>query len=848
MKKIKYLFTVAILSFICASNLTAQNTVVTGKITDKKTGESLPYVNITVNKTSTHFTGTMSDDKGYYSIKTSVAFDTIIFQFVGYETLKVKVKPRQIQKLNVALVPTVTTLQETKIVAKKEKYHRKNNPAVILMENVIAHKKQNGITSQEYYQYRSHEKTELSLLGINDSLRNKAAFKKLDFMFDNLQQSEFDDRKYMPIYFMENLYENYYRKSPTCSKTMLIGQKELSFSKFIEPQSMEFMLNDAFGNIDVYSSSIKMFSNELISPLSSYGTRFYQFFLTDTIEYKGDSCIVLAFNPANLRDIGFSGKLWITKDSLYAVKKIYLDFPKKSSINFVKNLSIWQEYERIDGQLCLVEDKTILDGTFYGANMYGKRENFYSDYVFNKPLAESFYNNNDITTRVEGFNKRSNSWWEENRIDPLTQSEQNTYDIPSKLNDISGYKIIMNTAMAFISGYVDLGWFDYGPVENTLSWNSVEGVRLRVGGKTNVKFHKHLFLNGFVAYGTKDETVKYNAEVMYSFADKLYHQWEFPINLLTLGIEKNTDIPGQHLEMGSYDRFFLSFSRGDIDMMTLNKKVYAEYQYETMSQFSTKLRTEYMEMQPLASLNFTSWDGTKTFDPITTTSFNVELRYAKNEQFYQSQRFRMTMNSTSPIYTLKYSYHSPLFNSDFEFHKLEATISKRWFILSFGFADITIKGGQVFGKTAYPLLFVHQANQNWAYQDESFNLMNYFEFVSDRYVQGILNYNFNGFIFNRIPLLNRLKWREVFAVKAIWGEITKDNMPNAKNPDLIDFAKNDKGQYKTYTLEDGPYIEANVGIDNIFKVMRIDYVRRFTYLNNPDIAKWGIRFRFRFTF
>ncbi|MDY6395837.1 MAG: DUF5686 family protein, partial [Bacteroidales bacterium] len=433
MKEFKYWITTIIL-LICASELTAQNTVVTGKITDKKTGESLPYVNITVNKTSSHFTGTMSDDKGEYSIKTSATFDTIIFQFVGYETLKVKVKPRQIQKLNVALVPMVTTLEETKIVAKKEKYHRKNNPAVILIENVIAHKKQNGITSQEYYQYRSHEKTELSLLGVNDSLRNKGAFKKLGFMFDNLQQSEFDDRKYMPIYFMENLYENYYRKSPTCSKTMLIGQKEMSFSKFIEPQTMEFMLNDAFGNVDIYSSSIKILSNELISPLSSYGTRFYQFFLTDTIEYKGDSCIVLAFNPANMRDIGFSGKLWITKDSLYAVKKIFLDFPKKTSINFVKNLSILQEYERINGQLCLVEDKTILDGNFYGANMYGKRENFYSDYTFNQPLAESFYNNNDITTRVEGFNKRSNSWWEENRIDPLTQSEQNTYDIPSNLN------------------------------------------------------------------------------------------------------------------------------------------------------------------------------------------------------------------------------------------------------------------------------------------------------------------------------------------------------------------------------------------------------------------------------
>ncbi|MDO5759817.1 MAG: DUF5686 family protein [Bacteroidota bacterium] len=845
MKKIIVFFTFVL---VLLGGVLAQNTVITGKITDKKTGEILPFVNITTNVRSAHFSGTMSDDKGEYYIKSSTSFDTVIFQFIGYETLKVAVSPRQIQTIDIALVPQATSLQEVRVVAKKEKYRRKNNPAVLLMENVLAHKKQNELTSQEYYQYRSHEKTELSLLGINDSLKHKKTFKKLDFMFENLQQSEFDDRKYMPIYFMENLYENYYRKSPKCVKTMLIGQKEMSFSKFIEPQTMEFMLNDAMGKVDVYNSSIHILSNDIISPLSAYGIVFYQFFLKDTVEYKGDSCIVLAFNPANMRDIGFSGKLWITKDSNYAVKKIFLDFPKKSSINFVKNLSITQEYEKINGQFCLVEDKTILDGAFYGANMYGKRETFYSNYVFNQPLAENFYNNNDITTRVEGFNKRSLLWWAENRIEPLTASEEKTYDIPSKLNNLSAYKILMNTAMAFISGYVDLGWFDYGPVENTLSWNSVEGARIRLGGKTNVNFHKHIFLNGFVAYGVRDKVFKYNAEVMYSFADRLYHQWEFPINLLTIGIEKNTDIPGQHLEMGTYDRFFLSFNRGTVDMMTLNRKIYMEYQYETMSQLSTKLRIEHLEMHPCANLTFNSWDKSKTYDPLTSMSFNVELRYAKNEQFYQTQKYRMTMNSTAPIYTINYSYASPLFNSNYEFHKLEASIYKRWFILSFGFADITIKGGQIFGKAAYPLLFVHQANQNWAYQDESFNLMNYFEFVSDRYVQGILNYNFNGYIFNRIPLLNKLKWREVFAIKAIWGEISKENTPSEDNPTLMDFAKDDKDRYKTYSLEKEPYIEANVGIDNVFKIMRIDYVRRFTYLDNPNISKWGIRFRLRFTF
>ncbi|MBO6118253.1 MAG: carboxypeptidase-like regulatory domain-containing protein [Bacteroidales bacterium] len=842
---------------LCVSAM-SQNTVVNGIVRDGKTGEVMPYVNVTTNTKSSVFIGTITDENGKFSLKASQSFDTVFFQFVGYKSVAKKIKPHASQNLTIELTPEIIMLDEAVITAKKEKYRRKNNPAVILMENVQSHKDSNNITYQDYYQYRKHEKSEISILGVNDSLRYKKGFKKLGFLFDNVQISEISGKKYMPVYFMEKLYEEHYRKKPSCAKTMLIGQKDVTISKFIETQTIDFMLQDVLGDVNVYDNSIRILSNDLISPLAPFATRFYQFFLTDTIEYKGDSCIVLAFNPANLRDIGFSGKLWVTKDSSYAVKKIYLEFPKKSSVNFVENLSINQEYTRIGNQLCLTENKTIMEGSVYGASVHGKRQTFYDGYEFGKNMGEKFYNNNDVTQRVEGFNKRTNAWWEENRISPLTTGEQNTYNIPNEFNSITTYKVLLNTMMAFVSGYIDCGKFDYGPLENTLSWNNVEGVRLRVGGKTNVKFNKNIFLNGFVAYGTKDKTIKYNAEVMYNFADKLYHQWEFPVNLLTLGVEKNTEIPGQSLLMGTYDRFTLSFNRGDIDMMTLNTRYYAEYWYETMSQLSTKIRVERKEIAPLANLLGTfhslSTDAAGNYivnydkdNPLTTATFNMELRYAKNEQFFQSQKYRMTMNSTTPIYTLSYTYGANIFGADYEFHKIKAEVQKRWFILNFGFADISIQTGKVFGKAAYPLLFVHQANQNWAYQDESFNLMNYFEFVSDYYAQGILNYNFNGFIFNRIPLIRALKLREVFAVKAIWGGLSDKNTPATDN-DLIDFAKNSKGEYKTYHLEEKPYVEANVGIDNIFKVMRIDYVRRFTYLENPNISKWGIRFRFRFTF
>jgi hypothetical protein len=840
---------------LCGCVAVAQQTIVRGKITDSKTGEALPYVNIST--TGRSLIGTMSASDGSYILEVTVKSDSIAYQFVGYKKVRKHIRQGTMNVINVKLDPETTTLKEATITAKKEKYSRKNNPAVELIENVQKHKDANNIANNDYYQYKRHEKNELAISNINDSIRNKAPYKKIDFLFDNLQMSSLSGKNYLPVYFMETLSDNYYRRSSNSKKKMVIAQKDVEISQFLDQQSIEFTLKEIFGDIDIYNDNIKLLSNEFLSPLGdTKATHFYQFFLNDTVLFKGDSCIVMSFNPANLRDIGFSGKLWITKDTNYAVKKIILNLPKNSGINFVSDMFVTQEYTKDAGHWRISEDNIEIECNMYGVKIHGRKNSTYADFVYNTPMEENFYNSFDLTQRVDNYNKRSLTYWDANRIAKLTPSEQMTYDNSNKLNNIVFYKALLNTIMAFASGYVDLGKFDYGPVENTVSWNSIEGVRLRVGGKTNINFNKHIFLDGFLAYSTKGEynytkddqdyhqiydRWKYALSVMYNFANKKYHQWEFPKNLLTVGYESNTDIQGQKLLMGTADRLFLSFNRGDIDKMTFNHRAFVEYEYETVSQFSLRAKLQHLEQQPLAKLTFVSYDGKTTYDPLKTTTAEVELRYAKGEQFLQIQRYRLPMNSTTPIYSLTYTYGSKLMGGDFEFHKLVAAFQKRSYLLPFGFADFDISAGKIFGKVPYPLLTVAHANQNWAYQDEAFNLMNYFEFVSQDYFQFIFNYNCNGYIFNRIPLIRALKWREVFAVKALWGQVEKENNP-VYHQELMAYPKG------TYSLNNVPYVEANVGIDNIFNVLRIDYVRRFTYLDNLGISKWGIRFRLRFTF
>lgn len=823
-------------------------TVLSGCVIDADSEEVLPYVNIVLYKNGKMLSGAISNEDGTFTIRTKSNADSVCFSSIGYVHEGFVLTKKKYEGLVIKMRANVQILQTTTVTAERSRYRRKGNPAVELMKKVLEHRDSNHISSKEFYEYRSHRKTEISLLGISDSLRYNRMFKNLQYVFDNVNTSPLSDKSYLPVYFTEQLTENYYRRKTNSEKKMIIAQQEVEISKFLDPQSLENLLSEIVDQVDIYENKIHILSNDFLSPLSTSGVLLYHFFLGDTVCLDNGQCVKLMFNPSNARDIGFSGTLWISLDGTYRVVAADLGIHKKSGINFVESLSIKHEYEYREGVMIKTREDICSELSIYGLQLFVRQKTLYDNYVFDKQREDAFYSSYDLTERLPGYNKKMSSWWEENRIEQLTESEKRTYENSAKLNNYTAYKVILKTVMAFTSGYVEIGKIDLGPIENTVSWNDVEGLRLRVGGKTNMKFNRNLFFEGFVAYGFGDERFKFRTKAMYNFADKVYHQWEFPKNLISLSYEENTNIQGQHLLMGTPDRLFLSFNRGNTDKMSFDKTLRLEYEYETLSQMSFKVGVQYKRQQALDNLVYESFDGTRNFGWINNPSVDFEFRYAKGEKFYQQQQYRMTINTTAPIFTFNYSYGTKLLSGDWSYHSLKAVFQKRFYLWTFGYGDIALEGGKIFGQVPFPLMFVHHANQNWAYQDEAFNLMNYYEFVSDTYVQFMFNYNFNGVILNRIPLINKLNLRECFAFKAVWGGVAKDNMPGEGKGYLMDFPRDENGNYTTFALNNGPYIEANIGLDNIFKVLRLDYVRRFTYLDNPNIAKWGIRFRLRFTF
>lgn len=816
-----------------------------GCVIDGKTKEPMPFVNVSYH-TKGRLNGTTTDAEGNYVLgPLSQIDDTVTFQCIGYQTVKKHKNELKGAHKTITMTQTTTTLSEFRVVDKRTRYRRKNNPAVELMRNAIRHKESNSIQNADSYRYRKHDKMELSLSNLHDSMRYHWPFRKIDFMFDNLQESELNGKGYVPMYFMETLSETSFDKSQSAPRTTITANRDVEVNKFLDQYSLELAMDEVFGDIDIYDERIPLLSNEFISPLSQYGILFYHYHIADTFYFDGDTCISLLFSPANQQDFGFYGKMAVTKDSLCAVRKVQLNLPYSNSVNFVEQIRFEQEYQRRDGRLLVALKNIVVDFHVPGVSAHGRKRTIYDDYVFDSIIVAK---SRKLPDHVANYNKRDDDYWNEHRLEPLTPNEQRIYDDAARLSGVTPYRALVKTVMAIAGGYVDLGMVDWGPVENTVSWNSVEGVRLRLGGKTNMKFNEHLFFSGFVAYGLNDYRFKYNIKAMYSFAEKKYHQYEFPYNLLSLAYEENTYIPGQEFSMGTSDRLFQSFSHTGIDKMTFDRKLTLQYDYETPRHFSIKTKVEHLEQEPLANLDFTSVDGNTVYNPLRSDIFELQLRFAPRERFYQSYEYRMPINNTSPVYTLTYTYGTRLFGADFEYHKLKARLQKRWFVLSICFLDVSLEAGKIFGQVPHLLLFVHHANQGYTYRDEVFNLMNYFEFASDQYVQLMANYNFNGFIFNRIPLIKKLKLREVLGAKAVWGSVSKRNIPSADNPHLIPFPTETEGSGGTFTLQEKPYMELSAGVDNILKLLRLEYVWRLTYLDNPNAPRHGLRFGIHIAF
>ncbi len=830
-----------------SGSIFAQKTAISGTVRDAATKETLPYVSVFFNGTKI---GTQTDLNGNYSISSNEAQSALSFNYVGYQVLVKTVIPGTTQQIDVNLKPDAKSLDEVVIVAgKKVKYRNKDNPAVELIRQVIAHKEENRIKSYNTISYRQYEKMLFSLSNVSDKFKNKKIFRNYQFLFQEQDSTLIGGKNLLPIYIQEKLSDNYYSKFPEKNKTVVVAEKQVEFdNRYIDNKGMKTYFDRMYQDIDIYKNNISVMSNEFLSPVADGAPAFYKFFITDTLKNQKPQLIELSFTPRNTNDMLFEGRIYVTNDSHYAVTGVAMSVNKNINLNFVRALKIDLDFEpNAKGKYSLSKSNLLADfgiGKTKGLGFTGERTVTFKAYQYDTPLPDTLLKGKNTVILADAA-KKSDLFWQQNRLDSISKDQLKIYHNIDTLQNLPSFKRTMKIVTLLFAGYQDLGPYEIGPVNTFYSFNNVEGLRLRLGGRTTPQLSKRYYFENYAAYGFKDEKWKFFLSATYSLNNKSIY--EFPQNYVRASFQRDTKIPGQELQFVQEDNFLLSFKRGVNDMLLYNDFYRVDYVKEFENHFSYSIGLKKWSQTPAGGLYYQTSTG-GLVDRLTTSEVSVQLRYAPNEKFIQGKIYRSPIADRYPVFNLKYTAGlKGVLGGEYNYHSLMGSIDKRFYLSQLGYSDVTFEGGYIAGKVPFPLLDIHRANQTYAYQLNSYNLMNFLEFVSDHYVSINIDHNFNGFFFNKLPLLKKLKLREVVSFKALYGGLRNENNP-AYNPGLYQLPVYENGSVRTYALGNDPYMEGSVGVGNIFKFLRVDLVKRFNYLNHPEVSEWGIRARIKLDF
>ena len=825
----------------------AQDIVLHGWVRDSASRTSISNASIAVK--GLHG-GARTNAEGRFRIPTGQHAVDLVISSVGYNTLTLHLDSVPRQEVVIGLTHQFRELRNVTVVNKKLKYRNKDNPAVELIRKVIENKSTNRMEAFTYASYEKYEKLQASVDKATDTKAAKTKLlKPYHFLVENGDTSKMEGRTLSPVYLEETLSDVYYRKDPEKTKTIVLGKKKVDFGEFVDMRGISTFLNRLYQDFNVYDNNISVFTNEFLSPIADAAPTFYMYFIEDTVMLDSEKLVRLSFRPRNPNDLLFRGTMWITLDGNYAIQKLHLLVSKSINMNLVRELKVDQDFDKMpNGRYLLVKSDVLADFGLSpkGLGLFGERTVSYKKFTIGQPIPDSVFKGSPLVI-PDSAESHPDSFWVNSRHDTLTRAESKVYANIDSLQHMKSYRRLMDWGTLLLAGYKQAGPFEIGPASTFYSFNPVEGFRLRFGGRTTTRLSTRYYSEAYAAYGFGDQKWKYFLSGTYSLNNKSIYS--YPQQYIRASYQKDTKIPGEELQFVQEDNFLLSFKRGPNDKWLYNNIFRLQYLKELGNHFSYNIGFKYWQQSPAGSIAYVKSDinGDDSLQAITTTEGSLELRWAPNEQFYIGKLYRTPIFNKYPIFDFRYIVGiKGLFGGEYNYHNLDFNVFKRVYESQFGYTDITADFGYLIGKVPFPLAYIHHANQTYAYQLQSYNMMNFLEFVSDHYATAYVDHYFNGFFFNKIPLLKQLKWREVIEAKVLFGGLRDENNP-AKNPDQVRFPFTN-GQLETFALNRTPYVEAGFAIANIFKLIRIDFIKRFTYLDHPDIPKYGIRFRAHFDF
>lgn len=840
-----------ILLFLTLAQVMSAQTI-KGVVVDEETGDTIPKTGVQYKNSNI---STACDKNGFFTIERRND-EYLTFSAVGYKTLSILIGPNTPSEMRITLKSETKRLNEVTIKAKRGKYSRKNNPAVELMKRVIAAKKRTDLSNHDYYQFNKYQKLTFAINDISPAQLENEKTQKKQWLINQIEVCQYNNKLILPLSVDETVTQNLFRKDPKNEKTIVLGQNTTGVNDLIQTGDvLNTVIKDVFTDVDIYDDQIRLLQYPFTSPIGKDAIDFYRFYIVDTLYVDNDECYHLQFVPNNQQDFGFRGELWVLTDTTLHVKKCKLTLPKKTDVNFTDNLSILQEYTKLpNGEWALTTDDMIVEMSVvkFMTKFIVIRTTRMSNYAFNKIPDREFKGKAKI--KYDPNSKmRDDDFWATNRMVHLTNGESSMSSFITGLSNTKGFKYILFGLKALIENFVETGkksYVDIGPINTMISTNFIDGLRTRLSAQTTANLSPHFFLSGYYARGWKSHKDYYKGQLTYSFNKKEYMPWEFPKRTITFTSTYDVCSPSDKFMPTDKDNVFTAFKWTEVDKMMFYNRQELAFEYEQYWGLKTTVKLKTEENEACGSLYFKplATNGGASVNRIRTTEASFQLRYSPGETYVNTKQRRLRVNFDPPVFTISHTVGvKGVLGGDYDYNLTEASVYKRFWLNSWGKLDVSVKGGVQWNKVPFPLLIMPAANLSYIVEDETFNLINNMEFLNDRYASLDVSWDLNGKLFNRIPLIKKLKWREWLGIRCLWGTLTDKNNPtlerNAGDPVLMQFPEG------SYIMDPKrPYIELVAGIHNIFKLLHVEYIHRLNYNNLPTATKNGVRIMIRLTF
>ncbi len=780
-----------------------QVTKIMGLVLDADTKEPIPFAHVYFEGKKI---GVSTDFNGEFSIETREKVDSIFISCIGYVTEEQKVTPFIFQSLTFELLPDEITLQEVVI-------RPGENPAEVILRKIIENKELNNKREFDAYEYEKYTKIQFDANNFRERFQERRFMKHFQFVFDYVDTSTVNAKPYLPLLITESVSDYYYKNNPPGR----IEKIKASNTSGFDNESITQFMGDLYQDVNIYNNHILLFEKNFVSPIANFGLGYYKYYLVDSAFIDHHWCYHIMFKPKRKQELTFTGNFWV-HDTTFAIKQVEMQAVDDVNLNFIDALALKQSYDHVENKYWmlardyLLVDFNVIEESKKALGFYGHRTTSYRNFVFNQPRDNDFYKSPTTVVVQEGAQDKPQAYWDEARHEELTKKEKGIYTMVDSIKKVPIFTTYVDVVYMIVNGYLKWGKFELGPYNKTISFNDIEGVRLRAGGRTSNKFSTRLMLDGYLAYGTKDDRFKYGLGFLYLFSKN-------PRRGIGSSFFYDLEQLGKSPEAFAVDNFFSAlFRRNPANRLSMVQQFKAYYEHEWFTGFSNTFNYFRREIYPVGGTQFLiNEDGQYVPEnTIITSEFRIDLRFAYREKIVMGEFERVSLGTVYPVLNVQLGLGIPGFlGGEYEYQRLQVGV-KQWFnIGSLGWSKYIIEAGKTWGLLPYPLLKLMPGNETFIYEEYAFNLMYYYEYISDEYVSLSYTHHFDGLLLNRIPLFRKLKWRTVIHGKGAIANISEANKNFSQFPSI------------TQDL-DNPYIEAGAGIENIFKLIRIDAIWRLT--------------------